>query len=449
MNENHPASNPAFRAAHFIRNSVTLKILSILFLSLLLLIPTAMVEGLIRERQFRKQDVIREISTKWGNEQSITGPFITVPYRKYFEDDEGKRKYNIHYLHFLPDDLTIQGRLTPEVRYRGIYKAILYNAKLTISGTFPPPPVSELNVPTENIIWDGAYMGLGLTDLRGIRELTATEIDGAPVSVDPGLESNDIVGAGVSVKVSLKPAGGDIPFRFSLDLNGSQRLLFVPVGRDTQVVIISEWTAPSFDGAFLPSEREIRTDGFTAKWKVLHLNRNFPQFWEGNRHQIAGAAFGVKLFEPVDIYQKANRTAKYAVMFIGFTFLAFFFSEVMNRRRLHPIQYLLVGLAIIVFYTLLLSISEHLNFDGAYLIASVAIISLITGYSDSILKNRRMTVTIGGLLVILYAYLYLVLQQEDFALLMGSIGLFAVLAGVMYMTRGIDWYRLSLGDGEN
>jgi inner membrane protein len=185
----------------------------------------------------------------------------------------------------------------------------------------------------------------------------------------------------------------------------------------------------------LPVERTVTEQGFTAKWKVLHLNRNYPQYWKGRGHDLSQSTFGVRLFRPVDIYQKSMRTAKYALMFIVFTFMAFFISEVMNRLRVHPVQYLLIGLAMIVFYTLLLSISEHL-------ISAGAVIGLFSGYAKAILKNRAVTVMVSGVLAILYAYLYILLQLEDYALLMGSVGLFGVLSAVMYLTRKIDWYAI-------
>jgi inner membrane protein len=204
----------------------------------------------------------------------------------------------------------------------------------------------------------------------------------------------------------------------------------------------SPWDTPSFSGSFLPREREVRKDGFSASWRVLHLNRNYSQSWKGSKYKVEPSAFGVRFLLAVDEYQKSTRAAKYAVMFIGITFLMYFMMEVLGTRAIHPIQYLLVGLALLVFYTLLLAISEHIPFGYAYLIASAAIIGQITLYSRSVLGRLSLMGIVAGVLVILYGFLYIVLQLEDYALLLGSVGIFAILALVMYLTRKVDWYNV-------
>ena len=260
--------------------------------------------------------------------------------------------------------------------------------------------------------------------------------------MNPGVASSDILCAGVNVPVTGLKRIQAFPFQMNLDINGSLRLAFVPVGKTTTIELASTWNSPSFDGAFLPTSREVSTDGFKAQWKVLHLNRNYPQQWKGSQYDLNPSAFGVKLYIPADAYQKTMRTAKYALMFIAFTFLAFFFSEAKNRIRIHPFQYLLIGLALIIFYTLLLSIAEHLSFDAGYAIAGAATIGLVAAYAKAVLHSGRFATMVGGILAILYIYLYILMQVEDYALLLGSIGLFIILAGIMYLTRKIDWYRL-------
>ena len=202
--------------------------------------------------------------------------------------------------------------------------------------------------------------------------------------------------------------------------------------------------SPSFDGAFLPVSRKISHQGFEAEWKVLDLNRNFPQAWSGSNQNINSSAFGLRLFIAGNIYQQAMRSAKYALLFIVFTFAAIFFSEVANRIIIHPIQYLLIGLTITMFYILLISLSEHLSFGLSYLLACVAVISLIIGYVKCIFNRRDLAATIGVIMIILYVYLYILLQLEDYALLLGAIGLFTVLALIMFKTRKINWYSLKL-----
>lgn len=425
-----------------IGRSVTFKLMVVCVLILVLLAPVSMVKSLIREREWRQKRVVGEINAKWGRTQTVAGPILSIPYRQIIEYEKGKKSTVTRYFHVLPDALRVQGSVVPQVRYRGIYQAVLYQTHMVIEGRFPHPIVEKTRIPRENIFWDAAFLSLGITDMRGIRESIEGVFGGQKLAMEPGMETADVFAAGVSAPVALNQTTQGYDFRFVIDLNGSQQLSFVPVGRTSSVSMRSPWPDPSFTGAFLPVERTISPEGFTARWNVLHLNRNYPQSWTGSGHKLDESAFGVRLFSPVDIYQKSMRTAKYALMFIVFAFMAFFLSEVIHRLRVHPVQYLLVGLAIIIFYTLLLSVSEHTSFGIAYLAASSAVLGLITAYAASILRSTAVTAMVGGILTVLYGYLYILLQLEDYALLMGSIGLFVVLALVMFMTRKIDWYGL-------
>jgi inner membrane protein len=228
----------------------------------------------------------------------------------------------------------------------------------------------------------------------------------------------------------------------ALNFNGSTSINFVPLGKVSEVSVKSAWQNPSFVGAFLPDERNIATTGFSANWKVLHLNRPYPQAFKGATSGIDESSFGVNLFVPVDEYQKSMRSAKYAAMFITLTFLIFFFVQIINGIRIHPVQYIMVGLALCVFYTLLIAISEHLAFHWSYIIASISIILLITLYAKSIFNENRLTALLALILCILYLFIYAIIQMEDYALLMGSIGIFIVLALVMFLSRKINWYAL-------
>jgi inner membrane protein len=212
------------------------------------------------------------------------------------------------------------------------------------------------------------------------------------------------------------------------------------VGKQTDIELNSDWPDPSFEGSFLPNIRNINEAGFSANWKVLNLNRSYPQQWIGNKYSIDESSFGVKLLLPVDHYQKSLRSVKYAIMFIALTFLIFFFTEILNKKRIHPIQYLLVGLGLSIFYTLLVSLSEQISFNLAYLIASLSIIFLITAYSYSMLKNIKLTAIVAFVLIVLYVFLFTVIQLQDYSLLLGSVGLFLALATVMYLSRKVDWY---------
>ena len=430
----------------FIRQSATFKMMTIGFLVLILLIPTAMISSLMKERQARRNQVVAEISSKWGNAQTITGPYLTIPYTETVLDAQKRERIRTRYLHILPDRLQVSGKVDTEVRYRSIYEAILYTARLDLSGVFTMPNLTQSEINPDHLLWDKALFSLGISDMRGIREAVQITWQGKSHAAGPGLKTTDIAPAGLHTPVDMaqvrRQRDEAIPFSLHLVLNGSDELHWIPMGRETRVRLASSWPSPSFNGSFLPEKRTIARDGFSASWRVLHLNRNFPQFWLGSRYKTGESAFGVRFVLPADIYQKSIRISKYAVMFIVFTFAAFFFSEILNRQRIHPIQYLLVGLAVILFYVLHLALSEWIGFDRAYLSAACAITLLVTGYCQGIIRKTRFSLTVAGILIVLYGYLYIVLQLEDYALLMGSIGLFAVLATVMFITRKVDWYNL-------
>ena len=437
------------KTSNFIKRSVSLKIVSIGILILLLLIPAGLIRNLIYERQSRRDSVVREISDKWGDSQTITGPFITVPFKRYFKDSDGKTQYNLNYLHVLPETLEVAGDIKPEVRYRSLFEAVLYNVNLQFSGNFKLPPQSQLNIDQNNILWDKAYLSLGITDMRGIQDKIVISFNGTTYDANPGLKTTDLADAGVGTLLRRLTPNEPNKFSFALNLNGSDQISLIPVGETNTLKIVSKWPSPSFNGAFLPANREVRNDGFSANWKILHLNRNYPQFWEGAQYKVLPSAFGLQLRLTADIYQKSTRLAKYAIMFLAFTFAAFFFSEIINKRRVHPIQYILIGLAILIFYTLVLSLSEHMHFNFAYILSALAVTLMISGYAKAIVANPKFAFTIFGLLTILYSYLFIVLQLEDYALIMGSIGLLVILAIVMYMTRKINWYEIETVQPEN
>lgn len=444
-----------------IKNSITIRLLSIAFLVLILLIPTSMIESMIREREYRRADVTRDVSSKWGNAQTISGPILTIPYYTYTKYKHSKEAVRTKkYAHFLPDQLNINGNLIPEIRYRSIYEIIVYNTQLKMNGKFPAPDFKDLGINDEHILWEEAFVSLGIPDMKGIRDNINLKWNKHSYAFNPGIETNDVIGSGVSTRVnleiptntgnedSIQQPKKNHSFSLDLNLNGSTYLNFIPVGKESNINITSNWAHPSFSGASLPDEREINKDGFKAHWKELHLNRNYPQMWLGDSHNIYNSAFGVDLLLPVDEYQKSTRSAKYAIMFIAFTFLIFFFIEIRNKKRIHPIQFILVGLALTIFYALLVSLSEHIQFNGAYLISSAAIIIMISAYSLTIFKSKKLTSLMAGVLILLYGFIYSILQLEDYALLMGSIGLFIVLAVIMYLSRKIDWYSIARGKKE-
>lgn len=421
------------------RHSVTFKLFSMLFLLLLSLIPVAFVQDLVRERQGLQNQASEEINQKWADQQTVAGPILTLPYQKVIMQDKKALKIT-SYLYVLPDNLDVSGKMEPKILHRGIYDMVVYRSELTLSGNFASAQFHDLPVDEKDILWDKAFVSVGIHDLRGIEDAIVLNWAGHKGSFDPGTVTTDLYATGVhqGVPLDAKLRQHQIPFEFKLKLKGNQKLYFMPVGKETHVQLKSDWADPSFDGAFLPDQREVSEAGFVAQWKILHLNRNYPQIWEGQQYSLNDSAFGVYLLQPVDHYQKVTRSVKYALFFIGLTFLIFFFVELLTGRMVHPLQYLLVGFALCVFYTLLLSISEHLGFDRAYGIAATMTVALITFYASGFLKSWPLTGLTGGVLTTLYTFIYVIIYQQDYALLMGSLGLFVVLALVMFFSRKLD-----------
>jgi inner membrane protein len=418
-----------------IKSNIYLKLLTIAIIGLILLIPATMIEGLICERESTQKDAIKEVGAKWGDKQTVTGPYISIPYT---------RNSATEFLHIAPSELNIKGNITPEPRYRGIYEIVVYNSKLNLSGSFKNIDVSNLGIPLDDIQFDQARLVIGINDLRGLEKQVNLTWNNTTHLFYPGTVSSDIVSSGINSSIKFdNNSSSAYSFSIDLDLNGSQFLHFIPSGEVTDVELASTWDNPSFMGAFLPDSRSITANGFNAHWNVLQLNRNLPQAWRGTINNTNDYAFGIDLLLPVDNYQKSIRSIKYAILFIAFTFLVFFFVEVSKKVFIHPIQYLLVGIALIVFYTLLLSISEHLSYNSAFVISASSTILLITGYIKAILKSNILTLMISGLLVVLYSFIFVIIQLQDYSLLIGSVGIFMILSFLMFFSRKIDWYNIT------
>lgn len=431
------------KSRSFIRNSASLKIGTIIVITLLLLIPLSMVKSLIKERSFRQISVTEELGAMWGGPQTVAGPVLTLPYTCYNRNNVGVLTSSTQYAYFLPSLLSINGSVTSEIRYRGIFQALLYGATLEIKGTFPKlnQELQKLNIPTEDVLWDEAFLSMGISDMGGLSSQIRGTVDEEEIMMEPGIKAQALFSKGVSANLPLRDGEESFSFQFQVDINGSKELSFLPLGKETIASLSSDWPSPSFSGQFLPVERVVEKDGFSATWKVLHVNRNYPQSWCGNEFDIDTSRFGVSLHPGTEIYQKTTRTAKYGMMFVLFTFTAFFLSESINHERIHPIQYLMVGCSVIIFYVLLLAFSEHIGFNTSFFLAAFAVIILICGYTSSIL-SRKMGVVLLSILTTLYGYLFITLQLEDYALLVGSLGLFSTLAVVMYLTRKVNWYSL-------
>lgn len=437
---------PFERVNSWIRNSVTLKLITITVLMLLLLIPSSMIKSVISERETLNSEAINEVSSKWANAQQINGPILTIPVIYEYIEEE-KKVLKTRYWHILPEDLTINGKIDPEKLRRGIYEVVVYKSNLSIAGAFSLD--KEIDQPDfKEIKYDQAFLTIGISDLRGIEDQIMVKWGGQILKTQPGSKIPDMVYAGVTIPLPNIDDDGKsiIDFNFNLNLQGSQNISFVPLGSTTNVNINSNWPSPSFNGNFLPDSRALSEEGFKAAWKILQLNRNFPQSWIG-QHQyekMKNASFGIDLILPLDDYQKSMRSAKYAVMTIALTFLIFFLVEILNGRKIHPFQYALVGLALCLFYVLLISISEHSNFNLAYGISSFSIIMMITLYSLSVFKDPKLTALLVVVLTGIYGFLFITLQMADYALLMGSAGLTLILGATMYFTRNINWYKINI-----
>lgn len=424
------------------KNKLILKSFFIGFLVLALLIPTFLIMYLVSERKDRKQEVTKEISNKWSAAQTITGPFLIIPYYETNINVQVKK-----YLYILPEQLDIEGSIEPEIRYRSIYKVPVYTAKpLKLKGKFSKNYLGSVNVNPTSVRWNEAKLCVGISDLKGLKEQVIKWNDQL-LSMEAGMPESNIAEQGISASLVLDSAflSADNNFFIQINLQGSEKLYFTPMGNSTNVHLASGWNNPAFDGKYLPDTEKVNKNNFEADWKISQFNRSFPKIFTNNnniKYSVAASAFGVILLSPFDAYAQTMRSLKYAILIIALTFFAYFFTEIFQRRPVHPLQYILIGMALVIFYTLLLSISEYIIFSAAYGIASVATISLLSWYTYSIFKRTKTVVVFALLLSALYLFIYVLIQMQDNALLFGSIGLFVLLALAMYLSRKIDWYGL-------
>lgn len=428
-----------------IRKSVTLKLLSIFILMMLLMIPVSFIETLMQERESLRQQATSEVSNMWANQQYVYGPILTIPLQKQVLED-GKTRIVNDQVHILPSKLLINGQVAPKSLKRGIYKVVVYDSKLSFSGQFDDLQKYLGDLNGYEALPEQAFLTISISDVRGIKEKVVVKWNNQDLPVEPGSAIPTLVNSGITVKnISINDNQPGYKFAFNLNLQGSQFLGFAPLGKETDVQLASNWQDPSFSGSFLPENRDVTKDGFSANWQVLELNRNYPQSWIGdlNNDKIQQSSFGVDLLLPTNDYSKSIRSTKYALLAISLTFLTFFLVEIFNKNKVHPFQYILIGFALSLFYTLLISISEHSNFDIAYLVSSVIIISIIGLYSRAILHSAKQSIILVVILAFTYTFVYITLQLQDYALLIGSIGLTSILAFTMYITRNINWYELS------
>jgi len=457
MNEPTISRTTAF-AAFLKRCATPLKMIAVTLLILLLLIPLGMIQSVLRERLNRRNEAVAEITSKWGKDQYIVGPVLIVPYQypvkswKEKPTTNGYERVEVTEMAlanacFLPAKLAVAGDVNPLRLRRGIYQAVVYSGKLDISADFARPDFAGLKIADQNVLWDDAIVTFAIPDLRGVKETLQLQWGTNTFPLSPGCKLKSF-SSGVFARISgLREAAGMIPARLVLSLNGSGGVNFAPIGAQTSVELRSPWPDPSFQGAFLPTTRKVTPIGFEADWQISYYGRDFPQQWTSqdasaglDASSVAGSLFGVNFLSGIDAYRNTERAIKYGVLFLVLVFTTFFLFELLSGLRIHPFQYALVGAALCLFYLGLLSLSEFISFGFSYLAAAVVTTALIWFYCAKVLKSGRRTLIIVGLLAGIYGFLYVALQLQDYSLLFGTAGLFAVLAVVIYLTRNIDWY---------
>ncbi|MEO6520390.1 MAG: cell envelope integrity protein CreD [Mucilaginibacter sp.] len=433
---------------NWLKDSVIVKLSVIAVLILLLLIPSSWVQSIINEREGTQEEVMNDVSDKWSGSQLIQGPVLVIPYKKEVRILDSNKKEVVKLenqtLYVLPQDLQIKANITTDTLHRGLFKGVVYNSKVVVKGNFSKLDLSKLGIDLASIQYDKVRMVFSVSDLKGLKSNPVVQLKDQKLNVEPAFDKGPF-DKGLQINFTL-PKDEELPFSFSLDLKGSDELSFLHTGKTTDIEVTSNWTTPSFSGRYLPDTRNIDQNGFNAKWRMLYYNRPFPQQWINDDTMLTkkaseGATFGVKLRLPVDQYQKTMRTTKYSTLVILLTFVSLFFTELIRKQYVHVFNYILIGVAMIVYYTLLLSFSEQLGFNIAYLIASLATITLISIFIASLLKNKQMALLFAFVLSTFYGFTYILIQLEQLSLMIGSILLFIIIALLMYFSRKINWEK--------
>jgi len=432
---------------HWLMNSAFLRVLFICVVMLLLQIPIEMIDSQVRERNQTRLQAIDDVTSKWGYAQSIAGPRLVIPYYsiKTWLKADGKPEQirTLLYASFLPEIFNFHARVKNEVRYRGIFEVPLYQTEIDIKGHFVKPDFRKLGIDHKMVLWDKAELVIGVSDARGIQKQASLSLNGKSYAFEPGLGKSDQKEQGFHILLDDSFEKDNYQFQTKLILNGSDGIFVTPVGKNTHINITSEWPDPSFQGNILPGKRSISASGFRAEWNITSISRQYPQEWLNqsfDNTKMAQSMVGVNFISPVDNYRMTDRSIKYVMLFLLFTFIVIWLMEITAKVRVHLLQYLLLGLGLCLFYLLLLAFSEHIGFTWAYVISSLAVVAMIGSYSMAILKTGKRAAIISTGVAALYIYLYSLLQEQNYSLLLGSLGVFTALAAVMYITRNIDWY---------
>ena len=427
--------------------SPAFKFVVICILVLLLSIPLLFAYALIHERQGFAGNAQSEIGNLWGGQQTLRGPVLAVPVihtRRVKRGKETEERQVRRIAIFLPEDLKIRPVVRTEMRSRGIFTIPVYRSEIAVEGRFIAPETRQYASPSSELLWNEAVMAVTLSDVRGIKKTASVRLgNGSEVKFRSGLGVSGVHNRtfGIHIPLGADTARNGVAFSFKLDVNGSSRMWFVPAGGETLIEMKSDWPHPSFTGAFLPESRQISARGFEAQWRIPRLARGQGQALEqdGLSNLLQRTAFGVNFFQPVKFYSLAERALKYALGFIAIVFLSVFIAEMNSARRVHWIQYLFVGFSMIIFYLVLIGTAEHIGFDRGYLAAAAATSVLIGSYIATVTSSWRNGALLLSVISLVYGLLYLLLRVEDYALLIGSISAFVLLAIVMFATRNVDW----------
>jgi inner membrane protein len=422
------------------------KMLVIGLIILGLMIPLSLLRGLIVERSQMRSQAIDTVAKGWGGSLTVGGAMLRVPFDIERKSNDGSIAVESHQLYVLPDDLSIQATLEHMTTRRvGIYGVPVYLVRIKMTGTFKMAEVLAAaatgQYPFATYHWKDGSVRLPISDVRGIREFIGATVAQQPLAFGPALAEGF---PAVESKIDLSRffQEGTLPFSVEMVLAGSQSVAFLPDAARTQAGLQAAWPDPQFQGAFLPARYAIDAHGFTAQWQVLALNRSFAQNWidcQVDAHTMASAAYGVNLFQSVDVYQRSERAVKYALLFIALTFLSFFAWESLGRLSIHAMHYLFIGLALSAFYLLLIALSEHLPFWMSFWLGAVALITLLGSYVAGAMDSIRLGAIISAVMTLVYGLLYMLVLSENYALLIGAIALFAVLATIMLATRKLRW----------
>ncbi|WKK57481.1 cell envelope integrity protein CreD [Sphingobacterium sp. BN32] len=492
IEHNNPQEQAATKSIYDrVTGSVVLKFGVVFFLTLILLIPMNLITDLIYERKYREQSVSNEIAVKWGKEQVIASPIIVVPYdevREVVEESAQGVKQVVktvvnRWAQLLPDEVQATAEVSPEPLKRGIYQAVVYSSKIKLKGKFVGFDMEKLDVSSEKLKWNEAKLIFGVHDVKGLTANptlnwggTKMELGKSNYEMRPYLE-NLIVDLPLSGNEDLKKG-----FELDFDIRGSRSLNFLPLAKQTDIDVKGNWSNPSFNGGHLPESRDVTDQAFAAKWSIPSFSRKLPQQWTGGQQNIyeflgvdlnsehgetsnglydaipatatsasveANAEMISSDYDMVQInflpsinnYQKTTRVTKYGILVIALTFVSLLFMEIIKKQRVHIIQYVLIGFAMVLFYALLLAISEHLGFNIAYLLAALATILLIASFVRAITKNMKSALIFGAILSLFYVFIYILMQLRDYSLIVGTIGVFIILAALMRLSTKIDWYQ--------